>query len=254
MDTSTSLRGWLITFIFAVLFAGCNKEDDLPPDFKELSFNDQEVMDRLPDGLLASNDPKAQECVVMIQEALDMSAFQDNLEVPDNAQRLSKKASGDTWSWTFSYAGETWTFYWTYSEDSSKEYWIMEIQHGEGDRYDYISAWEMKDGSAGEVVYSFNWVQLYDEEYIDYVDLHMIFRWNVDASENYHFNWTYEGNSTEYEYIMQYNILINADGSGELDFYYYDQLFYHMEWDAAGNGLWHYYFGEAEDSGTWSAG
>ncbi|MCK4992935.1 MAG: hypothetical protein KAS29_20700 [Bacteroidales bacterium] len=103
MDYRILLRGWLITFIFAVLFAGCNKEDDLPPDFKELSFTDQEVLDRLPDGLLASNDPKAQECVIMIQEALDMSAFQDNLEVPDNAQRLSKKASGDTWSWTFSY-------------------------------------------------------------------------------------------------------------------------------------------------------
>lgn len=254
MDNSFLLRGWLITFIFAVLFAGCNKEDDLAPDFKELSFTDQEVLDRLPDGLLASNDPKAQECVIMIQEALDMSAFQDNLEVPDNAQRLSKKASGDTWSWTFSYAGETWTFYWTYSEDSSKEYWNMEIQHGEGDRYDYISAWEMKDGSAGEVVYSFNWVQLYDEEYIDYVDLHMIFRWNVDTSGNYHFDWTYEGNSIEYEYVMQYSIFINADGSGELDYYYYDQLFYHMEWDAAGNGSWHYYFGETEDSGTWSAG
>jgi len=53
---------------------------------------------------------------------------------------------------------------------------------------------------------------------------------------------------------MQYSILINGDGSGELDYYYYDQLFYHMEWDAAGNGSWHYYFGETEDSGTWSAG
>jgi len=112
----------------------------------------------------------------------------------------------------------------------------------------------MKDGSAGEVVYSFNWVQLYDEEYIDYVDLHMTFRWNEDASGNYQFDWTYEGNNTEYEFVMEYNILINADGSGELDFYYYDQLFYHMEWDAAGNGSWHYYFEGSEESGSWSGG
>ena len=247
--------GWIIILLFGILSAGCNKEgDELPPEFSELSFDEQEVIEKLPEGLLASTDPKAQECVVMIMEAMDMSAFQDNLEVPENAQRLSKKASSDTWSWTFSYAGETWTFYWTYSEDSSKEYWAMEIQYGEGDRYDYINAWEMKDGSAGEVVYSFNWVQLYDQEYMSYVDLHMTFTWSMDVSGTYHFGWTYEGNSTEYDYVMEYSIVIYADGSGALDYYYYDQLFYHMEWDASGNGSWTYYFGEMEESGSWTAG
>ena len=255
MKRSFLFRALMIMLVFTILYAGCNKDgDDLPPEFRELTFNEQEVIDMLPDGLLASDDPQAQECVVMIMEALDMSAFQDNLEVPDNAQPLSKKASGDTWTWTFTYGGETWTFYWTYSEDSSREYWNMEIQYGEGDRYDYITAWEMKDGSAGEVIYSFNWVQLYDEEYLGYVDLHMIFAWQMDASDTYHFEWSYEGLSSEYDYVMQYGIVIYPDGSGELDYYYYDQLFYHMEWDAAGNGSWVYYFGGSEESGSWSTG
>lgn len=255
MKSTILKRGWIILFLIAILSVRCNKDgDDLPPEFKELSFNDQEVIDKLPDGLLASTDPKAQECVVMIMEAMDMSAFQDNLEVPDNAQRLSKKATGDTWTWTFSDGSGTWTFYWTYSEDSSKEYWTMEIQYGEGDRYDYIVAWEMKDGSAGEVVYSFNWVQLYDQEYMDYVDLHMTFSWSLDGSGAYHFGWTYEGNSSDYEYVMEYSILIKPDGSGELDYYYYDQLFYHMEWDAAGNGSWTYYYVGTQESGSWTAG
>lgn len=255
MKRILSGRGCIVVFLFAILFAGCNKEgDELPPEFSEFSFDEQEVIDMLPDGLLASNDPKAQECIVMINEALDMSAFQDNLEVPDNAIRSSKKSSGDTWSWTFSYGGETWTFYWTYSEDGSKEYWDMEIQYGDGDRYDYLTAWVMKDGSAGEVIYSFNWVQLYDQEYMGYTDLHMTFSWSMDSSGAYHFAWTYEGISTEYDYIMEYSFLINADGSGELDYYYYDQLFYHMEWDAAGNGSWNYYFGGIEESGTWTVG
>lgn len=255
MKRHLSGKGWIFFFLFAILSSGCTKEgEDLPPEFSELSFNDQEVLDRLPDGLLGSSDPKAQECVLMIQEALDMSAFQANLEVPGNAQHLAKKASSDTWFWTFDYAGGTWTFYWTYSEDSSKDYWTMEIQFGEGERYDYISAWEMKDGSAGEVVYSFNWVQLYDQEYMDYVDLHMTFSWNQGLSGVYNFHWSYEGDSTEYDYVMQYNIVIHADGSGELDYYYFDQLFYHMVWDAAGNGSWTYYFGGVEESGTWTAG
>ena len=254
MNRNLLLKGWTVFFLFAILFTGCDKEEDLPPEFAEISFDGQEVIDMLPDGLLASNDPKAEECVEMIEEALDMSAFLDNLEVPDNAQRLSKKATGDTWKWTFPYMGGTWTFYWTFDEDNTKQYWTMEIQFGDGERYDYITAWEMKDGSGGEVVYSFNWVQIYDQEYTDYVDLHMTYSWSLDTSGTYYFDWSYEVDDHSYDYLMKYSIVINPDGSGEVDYYYYDQLFYHMEWDAAGNGSWTYYFGGLEESGSWTAG
>ncbi len=254
MNRSFLLKGWTVFFLFAILVAGCNKEEDVPPEFAELSFDSQEVLDMLPAGLTASTDPKAEECVEMIEDALDMSAFQDNLVVPDNAMHSSKKGSGDTWSWTWSYMGETWTFYWTYSEDSNKQYWTMEIQIGAGARFDYITAWEMKDGSAGEVVYSFNWIGLYEENPDDYVDLHMTYSWSLDASGTYHFDWSYEVDDPDYNYLMEYSIVINPDGSGEVDYYFYDELFYHMEWDAQGNGSWHYYFGELEESGSWTAG
>ena len=246
----------LILMPLSVLFiAGCTKDDeDLPRDYAELSFDEQAVVDMLPEGLLASDDPKAQECVDMIEQALDMSEFSANLVLPDNAVPSAKKASGDTWSWTFSYMGGTWTFYWTYDEDNTKHYWTMEIQFEDGERYDYIRAWEMKDGSGGEVVYSFNWVLIYEEGYSEFEDLHWTYRWNLDSSGTYHFTWTYDADSQDFDYFLNYSIVIHEDGSGLLDYYYFDELVYHMEWDAAGNGSWHYYFGGQEQTGTWTAG
>ena len=53
--------------------------------------------------------------------------------------------------------------------------------------------------------------------------------------------------------ITNYNFN-NADGSGFIDYYLEDVLFYHMEWDALGNGSWVYYLGDSELTGTWTAG
>lgn len=255
MNRNFLFRGWAVLFMFAILFAGCSKdEEEVPEDFAEFSFDSQAVIDQLPSGLKTSTDDQAQNCVDMIESALDMSDFMDNMEVPDNAVKTSKKSSGDTWQWTWSYGGEVWTFYWTYSEDSSKKYWTMQIQYGAGDKFDYISAWEKKDGTGGQLVYSFNWVNIYDGEYTDYVDLHWIYNWSIDANGNYHIDWEYESGETEIDNFMSYDILINADGSGSVEYYMNDVLLYHMEWDAAGNGSWIYYFGEMEQSGTWLAG
>lgn len=254
MDKCYVLKSWALFLLLLVFFAGCKKEEeDVPEDFAELSFDAEEVLDLLPEGLTSSPDDKAQECVDMIEQALDMSAFEANLIVPGNAMRSSKKAAGDTWYWTWNYMGEIWTFYWTYSEDAVKEYWTMQIQVGDGARYDYIYAWEYKNGSGGEVVYSFNWVLIYEDE-PDYEDLHWTYRWTLDGSGNYQFEWTYDSDDLEVDYYMNYDIVVNADGSGTLDYYLNDTLFYHMEWDTAGNGSWIYYFGDMTQSGTWVAG
>jgi len=253
MNKNYVLRSCALFLFLLVLFAGCKKEEnETPGNFAELAFDGQKVLDQLPEGLLNSNDEMAQECVDMIEQALDMSTFQANLIVPDNAMRSSKKASGDTWYWTWNYMGEIWTFYWTYSEDAAKNYWTMQIQYGNGEKFDYITAWEYKNGSGGEVVYSFNWVLIY-EDVDDYEDLHWTYRWSVDASGNYQFEWTYDSDDLEVNYYLKYNIVVNEDGSGTLDYYLNDSLFYHIEWDAAGNGSWIYYLGDFTQSGTWDA-
>ncbi len=255
MNRNILLKGWAVLFLFAIVVTGCNKdEEEGPGEFAGLSFEGQAVLDQLPSGLKASTDEKAEECVGMIEDALDMSSFMDNMDVPDNAVKTSKKSSGDTWQWTWSYGGEVWTFFWTFSEDSSKKYWTMQIQYGAGAKADYISAWEKKDGTGGQVVYSFNWLNLQDTEDTDLVDLHLIYNWSLDSNGNYHIDWTYESSETDVDNFMSYDILINADGSGSVDYYMNDALFYHMEWDAAGNGSWVYYFGDSELSGAWVAG
>lgn len=40
---------------------------------------------------------------------------------------------------------------------------------------------------------------------------------------------TYDANDQDYEYYMHYDIHLNDDGSGTIDYYFYDELFYHME-------------------------
>ncbi len=247
------LKGFIGLLILSLIVVGCDKEDELPT-FEKLSFDGEEVLAKLPSGLTSSSDQYAQECVGLIEDALNMSSFIDNMDVPPNAQRSAKKGSGDTWTWTWAYGGQSFTFHWTFTEDNAKRYWSMDVSFGDGIQYDYIDAWEMKDGSGGEVVYNFNWVAIYGDEPIeDYVDLYWQYTWNLDSSGNYHFTWTYDTDDPEYAYFMHYDVVVNADGSGEIDYYFFGEPYYHMEWDTAGNGSWAYYFGGIESSGTWTA-
>ncbi len=242
--------------IVAMMSTACQKDEEETPEFQQLSFDSEAVLEKLPDGLLNASDEYAQECVEMIEDALDMSGFIDNMEVPDNAVRSSKKASGDTWTWTFTSQGFTWTFFWTYEEDNSKRYWTMDIQFGEGPRYDYVQAWEWKDGHGGEVIYNFNWLYIYEGDTYEseYEGLYWRYQWEQKADGSYEFSWHYDASDEEYNYFMRYEVTINSDGSGQIDYYFYDDPYYHMEWDATGAGSWAYYFGGTEMSGTWPAG
>ena len=248
-----ALAGFLL---LAFLIVGCKKEDDPPEEAQGLSFNPEEVLATVPDGLENSNDSYAQQCYDFIESAVDMSSFIDNMEVPEDAERSSKKSAlaADTWQWTWHSGGESYTFYWTYEERSSKRYWTMEIQYGSGPRYDYISAWETMDGTQGEVTYNFEWAAIaYGESVEDYEFVYWKYSWNSDSSGAYHLNFTWDGDDAGYDYYTQYDVVINADGSGTIDYYYWGALFYHMEWDIVGNGSWVQYInGEEYMSGFWT--
>ena len=175
------------------------------------------------------------------------------MEITSQTQKTSKKGTSGTWSWGLDYELEMWTFYWTYDEDNTKDTWTMEIQFGEGPMYDYITAWEMKDGSEGEVIYDFNWAAIYDGEE-DYVDLYWKYTWRLDSSGDYYFSWYYDADDEEYEYYLRYDVVVKSDGSGSIDYYFFDELYYQMLWDALGNGSWGYFFAGSDLSGTWTAG
>lgn len=253
MKTKYFTHGWAMLLLFALFFTSCDKEEETP-EFQSIAFDTEEVMDKLPAGLVSSDDTYAQQAVAAIESALDMSTFMDDMTPPDDAERTSKKASGDTWSWTVSDGTMSYTFYWTYEEDNSKKYWTMDIQFDDGPLYNYIYAWETKDGKQGEVQYNFNWVAAYDgEDPEEYEDLYWRYSWNIDAAGNYTFSWDYDSSDPEYEYFMRYEVVVNNDGSGTINNYMSDELFYHMEWDATGNGSWAYYSeGTEYMSGNWT--
>jgi hypothetical protein len=185
-----------------------------------------------------------------------MSGFIGMMEVPDDAVKTDKKSTGGTWRWTWNYGGYSYTFYWTYEESGGKRWWTMEIQLGSGPRYDYITAWETMDGSEGEVEYNFEWALVAEgEEYTEEDFIFWRYHWILDSSGNYTFTWYVDSSDSEYEYAWWYEVVVNDDGSGYVEYYLADELFYKWEWDTAGNGSWAYYIdGDVWMSGTWTAG
>ena len=253
------LRGVLGVLVMALLITGCSKDEGATQtEFESLTFDSEAVLAMIPDGLKNATDPYAQICESSITTSIDMSSFITLMEVPPDAQRSAKKSSsggGDTWQWNWNYAGQNATFYYTFEEDNSKNYWTLDIQYGGGPVFKYIDAWEFKDGSGGEVLYNFNWAFVFSGGTgEDYAELHWKYVWNKSSSGDYTIDWLWESDSEDYEYLSNYKVKINADGSGSLDTHAQDEFIYDMEWDATGAGSWIYYQGEIETSGTWTAG
>src|SRR5210317_677141 len=117
------IKGWVLILSLAFVTFSCNKQsNDIPPS-EGLTLDTQEVIDKLPQAMLNSNDQYAQQCVNDIESALDMSGIMDDLVPPEDAMRSSKKAiAGDTWKWSISDGMMTYTFYWTYEEVNGKRY------------------------------------------------------------------------------------------------------------------------------------
>jgi hypothetical protein len=256
MNKTAYFQRILVLVISLMILSGCKKDDTPDPqEFQQLSFDGEEVLALVPEGLINADDVYAQNCVNYINTAVDMSSFISSMEVPSDAQRSSKKAAGgDTWQWTWSYGGQSFTMFWTFEEDNSKKYWSQDIQYGNGPRMDYIDAWEYKDGSGGEVKYNFNWAYMYTGEMEeDYEVLHWAYSWNKNAAGDYTLGWYWESDSEAYDYLTSYDIVIRADGSGTLDYFTEGELFYQMTWDAEGNGSWIMGM-DSGLSGTWTAG
>lgn len=130
----------------------------------------------------------------------------------------------------------------------------MDIQYGSGPRYSYIDAWEYTDGTGGEVTYNFGWAAAMDGEPIGEDEyLYWKYTWSLDSSGAYHLDFKWDAADAEYDYFILYETVINADGSGSVDYFMAGELFYHMEWDVLGNGAWVYYInGEEYMSGLWT--
>ena len=251
----------IILLLFLVLVISCSKDDkntdnNTPEEkeFQEIAPIEEDVMALLPEGLINSTDPNAQSTISLIESALSWTSFQDQLIPPQEATLVELKSASTssevtyTWKWKYTYQ-YTMTMYWTYKEDDQKEYWEILIQYNDGPKYKYLEAWQSKTGVQGQLIYNFAWICAFDDtEVCD--ELNWTYNWNMDASGNYHFSFTYAG--TELADYLKYDVDINADGSGTIDYYSLGILYYHAEWDAIGNGSYIYYSGASEISGTWT--
>jgi hypothetical protein len=197
---------------------------------------------------LNSQDPYAQQAVGYVESALNWSDFSGQMTPPDDAVN----GSDNSFTWTWNYGGMyVITMWWEYSDDNTKNYWEIDVQYGDGDRYDYITAWEYKDGTGGEVLYNYAWICAAEEPASECEDLYWKYTWELDEDNNYIFTYSVESEDDEYENSIMYETRVNDDGSGSVDYYFMDELFYHMEWDTEGNGSWVQYFGDTEISGSW---
>lgn len=237
----------ILFFSLAILLTnGCKKDKDddkeeTKPDFKEVAFDKAEILDNVPVGIKESANEYASGLYAYIQSAVNMSSFINSMKPPDNAQKVNlKSASSDTYKWSISYEGETLTYYWTYSEDASKDYWDMQIQFNDGPIYDYIKAWQTKDGEKGEIKFNFNWA--YAEYGLEETEIYYwIYDWDFTVDGKYYFNYYIQASDDSYNYEIKCNLVLNSDGSGTLDYYFYDTHYYHYLWDNYGNGSVTYY-------------
>lgn len=238
-----------LLLIIAIAFVtGCKKDDDKPPTFESLSFTEEEIIDKIPDGLKNSADPEAQTLVSYIETAVSWTAFEGFFTPPSNAEKVGSKSTSSegTWKWTHSWEGYTITYYWSYEETATKHIWTMDVQYAGGPLYNFVDAWELKDGTQGEVRYNLQWACVYDPEYYDVCDdLFLLYTWNINPDGVINYTFLYESLEYEYDYYWRYELVIYPDGSGTLDYYYLGGYwYYHYWWDAEGNGEWVWY---AED-------
>lgn len=239
--------------LVSILVSGCKKDNpEVLPDPETLSFKQEEIINKLPDALKNSTSPAAQQVVAWVSTATNWSTFDSYFTPPENAVRV--KASTVTYTWTDTYyEGSTISYWWTYTDDETTDYWKLEIQINDGPKAPYFESFEKKDGSAGQVKYSFEWANYDAEE--EYNGVYWIYSYEINDAGDYSFTWLYESDSEEYENFLRYDVIVKADGSGIVDYQSYGELIYHAEWDALGNGSYSYYSdGEVVSTESWTVG
>ena len=245
----------VILFSLAMIFTiGCKKDKDEEketPVFEEISIDQEEILDNVPVGLKESTNEYASGLYSYIESCVDMSTFISTMTPPENAQKVNLKTSQVTYKWSISYQDGTLAYYWTYHEDATKDYWDMEIQFNDGPKYPYITAWQLKDGSQGEINFNFNWVYAqYEME--DFDDIYYTYTWKITSAGKYYFDYYVESNDDIADYALHLSLVLNEDGSGTFNYYSADVLFYSYLWDSYGNGSYTYYLMEPPITGTWT--
>lgn len=250
---------WLLAVIMVIplVFTACSKDEEEETDpYETLALAEVEEMVSVPEALKNNDDPYAQLCVGYIESASDFSGFAEFMVPPENAEQVCKKAGSVTYKWTENYDDQnTITIYWTFEEGANQYNWDLDIQFNDGEVYDYVSAWQLKDETEGQIRFNYNFFCAVNSSPEFCTDLFWTYHWKKHSDGSVSFDYYVASESSEVTYAVQYIVTVNDDGSGSVVFYSNDIMVYDMIWNADGSGSWTFYDSEGSESasGTWSA-
>lgn len=238
----------LMGLSFVLVISACKKDDDddnpNPGDQgKTPALEEKADLVSVPQAMMESSDPKAQEAVAMVGLMSSMTGYFSYFQPPEGATQVGTKSTNESWTW---FDGEYYWYY-TYSETGSIYYWEIKIGLSESEYYDFIVAEEAKDGQSGSIkIY-------YDAFYFEggsIEDYYYEYFWEVNNDGDLMIDMEYyQGEDSYFKYHGEFR----NDGSGELIYYIQGTKFYEMSWDASGSGQWKMYDeqGNLIDSGSW---
>jgi hypothetical protein len=232
---------WLLIFVAATFIGGCSSSDDdpagpsgdTPPE-----FNGSGTTVTVPTGMANSGDPMANQAIGFINMANGMSAHGGWFTPPSGM-----RAAEGSWEESWSYEGMTVTLIVT--ETSTMYTWDVYIDGTIDDivfdNHHFYHAWTTLDGSCvGLEFYA------YDE-----FDGQLEWTWCTESDGTFTMSFIFG----DYVDSFTIDILVNPDGSGEVDYAFNGTTVLFVSWDALGNGEWWTYDESGNPTGndTWDA-
>ncbi|MCF6170733.1 MAG: hypothetical protein L3J66_07150 [Bacteroidales bacterium] len=233
----------LFTSIFSlVIVSSCKKDDDTDPNKDAPNYKVKTV--QVPDAMVQSSDPGAQQAASYINMVNGMAGYGSMMTPPSKRTSVTnfKDGGGDVYVWEINDGNTHCTFTLKVSESVTTYYWEMIIDgilEGQAfNNFTYLKAEEAKDGSSSSFT-------VYDPETGGIL---MTMSWYDNGSVT---NFTFE---IPNEVLMAVNV--NADGSGFVEVKSWQNgqyvLDFRAEWDASGHGQWWAYDGGVViDQGSW---
>ncbi len=142
----------LMGLSFMLVISACNKDDDddnpNPGDqSKTPALEEKADLVSVPQAMMESSDPKAQEAVTMVGLMSSMTSYFNYFQPPEGATQVGTKSTNESWTW---FDGEYYWYY-TYTETGTKYYWEIKIGLSESEYFDFIVAEEAMDGQSGSI-------------------------------------------------------------------------------------------------------
>jgi hypothetical protein len=235
----------------AMFFGACSKDDDdnsnpAPPPEEVPEYGGQTVT--IPDAMMQSQDPGAQQAVAYIDMANGFVEMAGSFGNPPEKSSSFKSTNGD---------GPPWVYNWEVNDETGNYTVTLTINEtGDGTEWDIVVNGVM-DGITLD-----NFTIMHGEQSDDGKNgSFTVYDWENQGGEIFEITWNTDDDGNYFIHInipesVKIDVVANADGSGSVAFYQWNEtdfeLMFKAVWDAEGSGeWWQYEGGELIDHGTW---